>query len=301
MNSMSFGVSDGTLSSTGFLNDYGYKLARDNPIILITFTIIIVGYFVFFGFLSMGKSTSGINVANSLTKMSSIANGTSKSTTSYGLSFMTILIVALLLFLLIIQGFQYLFSMDITTIINNIFSPQPEIDINITRQEDNNDNIPEIKIEKQVFNISDNNYTYDDAKALCKAYGAELANYEQIEKTYNNGGEWCNYGWSDGQMILYPTQKSTYNTLQTIKGHEHDCGRPGINGGFISNPNARFGVNCYGYKPEINAEEAENMKYQKLYPESDEDKKINDKVNYYKSKLNKILVSPFNPKQWSII
>ena len=38
------------------------------------------------------------------------------------------------------------------------------------------------------------------------------------------------------QMALYPTQKKTYNKLQTIKGHEHDCGRPGINGGYIANP-----------------------------------------------------------------
>ena len=39
------------------------------------------------------------------------------------------------------------------------------------------------------------------------------------------------------------------------KGHEHDCGRPGINGGFIDNPNVRFGVNCFGTKPAISAEE----------------------------------------------
>ena len=29
------------------------------------------------------------------------------------------------------------------------------------------------------------------------------------------------------------------------------CGLPGINGGYIDNPNIRFGVNCYGYKPKI--------------------------------------------------
>jgi hypothetical protein len=31
-------------------------------------------------------------------------------------------------------------------------------------------------------------------------------------------------------MALFPTQKETWDKLQKIKGHEHDCGRPGING-----------------------------------------------------------------------
>ena len=101
------------------------------------------------------------------------------------------------------------------------------------------------------FNIPGNDYSFEDAKALCKAYGAELATYSQIEDAYKNGAEWCNYGWSANQMAFYPTQKTTWDKLQKIKGHNHDCGRPGINGGYIQNPRVRFGVNCYGPKPTI--------------------------------------------------
>ena len=110
----------------------------------------------------------------------------------------------------------------------------PEVDIQVidTPQEDP-EPVPEILIEKQVFNIPDNKYTYDDAKALCAAYGADLATYDQIEKTYKQGGEWCSYGWSDNQMVFYPTQPETFNSLQKIDGHQHDCGRTGINGGYI--------------------------------------------------------------------
>ena len=50
-------------------------------------------------------------------------------------------------------------------------------------------------------------------------------------------------------MAYFPTQYDKWKKLQTIKGHENDCGRPGINGGFIDNPNVRFGINCFGYKP----------------------------------------------------
>ena len=41
----------------------------------------------------------------------------------------------------------------------------------------------------EVFNVSNNAYTYDEAKAVCSIYGAELATYDQIEQAYNNGAE----------------------------------------------------------------------------------------------------------------
>jgi Extracellular link domain len=101
----------------------------------------------------------------------------------------------------------------------------------------------------EVYNIANNLYTYDEAQAICETYGARLATYDEIEDSYNNGGEWCNYGWSDGQLALFPTQKNTWNQLQLTKTHKNDCGRPGINGGYIDNPYVQFGVNCYGVKP----------------------------------------------------
>lgn len=102
---------------------------------------------------------------------------------------------------------------------------------------------------KQVFNISQNKYTFKQAQDVCTAFDASLATYDQIEGAYNAGAEWCNYGWSAGQMAYFPTQKSTYNRLAQNPNTKNACGRPGINGGFMGNPNIRFGVNCYGVKP----------------------------------------------------
>jgi hypothetical protein len=53
---------------------------------------------------------------------------------------------------------------------------------------------PNQEPEPEVFNISNNLYTYDDAKSICSAYDASLATYDQIEKSYNGGGEWCSRG-----------------------------------------------------------------------------------------------------------
>ena len=109
------------------------------------------------------------------------------------------------------------------------------------------------------------------------------------------------YGWSADQMAIYPTQKSTWKKLQKIKGHEHDCGRPGINGGYIDNPNVRFGVNCFGTKPAISADEQDMMNNASIYPKSEEDRKIDRLARKYKKNLDSILINPFNHNSWSQI
>ena len=140
----------------------------------------------------------------------------------------------------------------------------------------------------EVFNIGNNLYTYDDAQHVCSAYGARLANYDEIEDAYNHGGEWCNYGWSDGQMIYFPTQKSTWDKLQKDPANKNKCGRPGINGGFMQNKFLRFGVNCYGYKPRMTPEEEDLMATQPIYPRTAKDIAMENRVNYWKDKLTEI-------------
>jgi hypothetical protein len=156
-----------------------------------------------------------------------------------------------------------------------------------------------MKFTEEVFNVPGNYYVYDDAKALCSAYGARLATYKEVENSYDKGGEWCNYGWSEGQMALYPTQQKTWDGLQKIKGHENDCGRPGINGGYIKNPAVKFGANCYGYKPKMTPVEQDIMANTTPYPKTKKDLAIEKRVEYWKDRLPEILVSPFNYNSWS--
>ena len=95
-------------------------------------------------------------------------------------------------------------------------------------------------------------------------------------------------------MALFPTQKKTWNNLQKIPGHENDCGRPWVNGGYIDNPNVKFGINCFGYKPKINDQEQEIMNNSNIYPKTKADIAFEEKVEYWKRKLPQILISPFN-------
>lgn len=157
-----------------------------------------------------------------------------------------------------------------------------------------------IKKGKQVFNISDNIYTYYDAMALCKAYNADLADYKQMAEAYKNKAEWCNYGWTKGQMALYPTQKCSWEKLQQgPKEHRNDCGRPGLNGGYFENPYLRFGVNCYGYKPYPTSKEKEIIKLSTNPYLTQKEREFKNKVDYYKSKKYDYTILPFTKNKWS--
>jgi Extracellular link domain len=255
-----------------------------NPSVIIILVIVIILYLVIF--MSLGSSNSD-------------DSSSSSSSSSSSTSFLTVFIIALFIVLAVINGMQYLFGINIIASIKNLFSPQPEININVTQPLQTT--VPELKLTKQVFNIPGNKYSYSDAKALCTAYGANLASYSQIEDSYKDGAEWCNYGWSDGQMALFPTQQKTFDGLQKISGHENDCGRPGINGGYMANPELKFGVNCYGYKPVMTSQEQELMQILPHYPITMKDILFEKRVNYWKDRLNQILVSPFNFNTWSKI
>ena len=62
-----------------------------------------------------------------------------------------------------------------------------------------------------------------------KAFNARLATPEEVEKAWKQGADWCNYGCTEGQQALYPTQQATYDKLQGSEEHAHDCGVVGVN------------------------------------------------------------------------
>jgi len=153
----------------------------------------------------------------------------------------------------------------------------------------------------EVFNIAENVYTYEDAKGVCGAYNAKLATYDQIEQAYDKGGEWCNYGWSEGQMIFYPTQKSTWDDLQNSEDTKLNCGRPGINGGYVDDPNLEFGVNCFGKKPSMSLAEQNRMKANAdtMKPTKKPDQALDAVTNKWRDKIDKIQLNSFSHDKWS--
>jgi hypothetical protein len=236
-----------------------------------------------------------------------------------------VVIIVIILLWLLTQVIKRLFGINIIQTIKNIFSNQRfdntiidyDSDYHLHDRDDDSKNsstggntgpsspptpttAPSFKRGEEVFNVSNNKYTYNDAKSICKAYNSRLATYAEVENTYNAGGEWCNYGWSENQLALFPTQEATYNKLQKIKGHENDCGRPGVNGGFLDE-SLKFGVNCYGVKPDMDEDEKELMKLQRIYPKTKSEVELEKQADYWKEHLDDIDVAPFNRDKWNRI
>ena len=148
--------------------------------------------------------------------------------------------------------------------------------------------------QKQVFNVSDNVFNYDEARSVCEAYNGDLASLEQMVDAYKNGADWCNYGWSEGQLALYPTQEDSFVKLEKNPETRGQCGLPGVNGGYFENKNLKFGANCYGNKPAPSKNQQElllNEQYL-LNPLSRE-------AQRYQARVDEFEVSPFSRKKWS--
>ena len=243
-----------------------------------------------------------------------------KSNKPYSVSFVEGSLWVLLVIIVIVDFFKYIFGISLNDILDKIKlffrGEEEEVDENTNKDNNNADKCESQETtelddpEGEVFNVSNNLYTYDDAVAICKSYDAKLATYDQVEKAYNNGAEWCNYGWSEGQLALFPTQKATYEKLQKLdegvcdasKKKGNNCGRPGVNGGYIANPYVKFGVNCYGKKPEATDTDLKSMETKKnqVYPKTPEEKALDKKIEYWKKNGNKYLtLNSYNTQKWS--
>jgi len=157
-------------------------------------------------------------------------------------------------------GTQYFLGVDLTTTLMNFFSkPGVNVDIVTDESKDNTDNPDntdntdnkdntdtKVNTSSETYHIQ-GEFDYSMAKSVCKAYDAKLASLSQIKDAYQKGAEWCDYGWSEDGMVLYPTQEESWKKYQ--KGKKDQCGIPGVNGGYNHRTRQRLGVNCYGVKP----------------------------------------------------
>jgi hypothetical protein len=144
----------------------------------------------------------------------------------------------------------------------------------------------------EVFHLRDNIYNYDDAKAACNAYNSRLATLKEVINSYKNGSNWCNYGWSQGQLALYPTQTKYWKKLQEKTSTKHNCGAPGVNGGYFHNPYFEIGANCYGGRPQ-------EPKASRFISDAPTDLELRTKDFKDLIDANKLKVAPFSDSKWS--
>ena len=252
----------------GFMNVYRVKM-----ILLLVFVILM--YVVIF----------------SLLNNASISNPESKP-----YIFVIEIVLWVVLVAIIVMNVRYFNDKDFSfeQFFRNLFSEKvPEIEVNVHR-----DTPSRAKFEKrtgEVFHLRKNIFDYKEAKEACGLLNSRLATYDEIENAYSNGANWCSYGWSDDQLVLFPSQKEYINQLKQFPGHERDCGRVGVNGGYVQNKYAKFGVNCYGKKPYATEKDKEYLAKYKLAGSVPDD--LLEKLR--KEKEKDFLVTPFNKEKWS--
>jgi hypothetical protein len=193
-----------------------------------------------------------------------------------------ILLAAILVFLLVFFGFVDVSATN--TRLDIMFDPLP------STPSDTTTSVAPAGIHvsgPEVFYVTDNKFTYEEAPYVCKAYDAELASYIQVEQAYNSGAEWCGYGWTAGGIALFPTQQKSWEARMTNPDPKKRemCGRPGVNGGHFD-PTMKFGVNCYGIKP-------------KEPPQPKVSKENDRMLGMFKDQVGKLVIDPFKKDTWS--
>jgi hypothetical protein len=184
---------------------------------------------------------------------------------------------------------------------NRLDSSRNSVDFSRNSVDISNNNTKPKKPE--VFNIANSLYTYDDAQVVCKAYGARLATVDELNEAYDEGADWCVSSWSADRQVLFPTQRSTYDRLQNIKGAENNCGRTGVNGGRVEDTSMRFGINCYGIKPDPSSADKLRLNeiQTKVIPKSKEEVILDAKLEYWKNNKDMYsILNPFNTDKWSL-
>ena len=202
-----------------------------------------------------------------------------------------------------------LVSAPVMLLIWSIFSDDPEINIKTIK----NDNLSqdssfnqinteyETNIDKEAYHVPGKNFTYNDAKAVCKAFNADLATFNDLKNAQQKGASWCSYGWSQDKLALYPTSEENWKKLQKNSDQKYKCGLPGINGSYLDNPYVKLGANCYGVKPYKSKLEADLLKDDYNIPKSHKEVLFNERVKYWKNRLGNVLVYPFNNKNWYMV
>jgi len=155
-----------TTSTIDPVNMYDYLNSYIlNPTVFIIIILVIVVFFIF----SYSLDNTNVSLGDGNDTSSNIMSG---------------IVIVILLILIVINAFQYFFSINVTAYIQGLFTPNTTVDIVVDQStyQPEASPVPEIRFKKQVFNIPGNYYNYENAQAICKAYGSDLASYDQIEK-----------------------------------------------------------------------------------------------------------------------
>ena len=124
------------------------RVANSNVMVIVVLSVIVILFYLVFQSLGTGKGGNNSVLPNIPTPgfLGGNSGGNSGGNlTKKGLNILEIIMWGSIIFLVLINGLQYFFGMDIKTSIRNIFSRTPEIDVSIApHKEDGKEVVPAV-------------------------------------------------------------------------------------------------------------------------------------------------------------
>ena len=142
---------------------------------------------------------------------------------------------------------------------------------------------------EEAFLVKSNIFNKNESNKVCKAlFNSRAATREELNADYNNGANWCNYGWTTDGSAYYPLQHNSDTPVCV--------GSKGLNGGALDGA-PKLGITCYGVKPT----ETEYTSLATIYRDSSIAEADISMLDKYRQMMSsgKIKVAPFNDKVWS--
>ena len=189
----------------------------------------------------------------------------------------------------------------------------------LIKTDDDNDNTKSNQLietpvnNKEVFHIernkevtpTDNFFSSVQAKDACKALNSDLATYDQLVQSAENGMSLCMYGWIKGsdnpldnniQNYFINNKKTTCKQNIATSAPYSDKETYEIYKGGLNENN--IGVNCYGVKPNMPEDHQATLLANNTAQQDAIDAELKTAQDFAKLvKLQHIL--PFNDTEWS--
>lgn len=134
------------------------------------------------------------------------------------------------IFVLVVSLFIIVFMILSIIILSDSYFTNTDTSMSLSKSNTNTKNY------NCAVSYEDGDFTYDEAKKVCESKNGRLATIYDMADAYKNNAHWCNIGWVEGQLGLFPIQEEQWT--------DGECGEPGLNGQYYSDKNYKFGANC---------------------------------------------------------
>lgn len=136
-------------------------------------------------------------------------------------------------------------------------------------------------------------YLKTDSVNVCEGLDSKLATYTQLLDASINGAKWEQYGW------IKDDREGTNHVIDAyIPDNTKEKNIIGPHAVIPDDPEPKFGVNCFGVKPDMDNEYKEQL-HSKNNKEKEEEQRRLKEQQLFLNRVEHSDISPFQENKWS--